>query len=308
MTLHALVFNPASGRRLRGARTEQIAAVFRADGHAVRLLPTERPGHASDIVEALLRDHGGDPVDVLALGGDGTLNEVLLGGLRAGALRGAGSPLRIAALPGGTTNVVARSLGLPREPLAAARALRSANERLLDVGTCRIHAQKRPFLLACGIGFDAEVLELVSPLLKRVLGQEAYRLAALRGVGERHRGLVADLELEDGGRERFACESLVAGASTLYAGSLRLSRRARPDDGLLEVALLASTRLFPMLRAAWHAGRGAMEDAPGVRVVQARSLRVSARIEVPVHVDAEVMGSLPCEVGVMPLALRMRVP
>lgn len=307
MTLHAIVFNPASGRRPGEALARGVAGIFAADGHATRLLPTAAPGHAADIVEALAREMDGAEVDVIALGGDGTLNEVLLGAHRAGALRGARSTLRLAALPGGTTNVVCRSQGLPADPLEAARAIAAGSERLLDVGTCRIHAAKRPFLLACGVGFDAESLLRVSAPMKRLLGRSAYQLAALLATGDRQRGIVADIERSDGTRESVACASLIAGASELYAGILRLSPTARPDDGLLEVALLSSTRLPALARAAWVAGRRSLEEAPGVRVVKAVAVRVSARIEVPVHVDAEPAGLLPAEIGIQPGVLRMRV-
>lgn len=307
MTLHAIVFNPASGRRPGEALARQVADVFAADGHATRLLPTQGPGHASDMAEVLLREMGPEPVDLIALGGDGTLNEVLVGASRAGALQGARSSLRLAALPGGTTNVVCRSLGLPGDPLQAARALRAGAERLLDVGTCRVHAQERPFLLACGVGFDAELLLRVSPRMKRLFGQGAYQAAAFLHAGDRRRGLMVEIERADGSRESVACASLVVGASELYAGILRLSREARPDDGLLEVALFSSTRLWPLVRAAWCAGRSSFAEAPGVRVVQALSLRASALVEVPVHVDAESAGHLPASIGIRPGALRMRV-
>jgi diacylglycerol kinase (ATP) len=306
VTLHAIVFNPASGGRPSEARARAVAGIFEADGHATRLLATRAPGHASELVETLLRERGSEPTDVVSLGGDGTLNEVLHGLFRASALV-PGSHVRLLPLPGGTTNVVCRSLGLPPDALAAASAIHAGGERALDVGTCRIHAVKRPFLLACGAGFDAESLLRVGPLMKRLLGKAAYQLAAVLSTGERARGIVAELELPDGRRESVACASIICGASELYAGVLRISRTARPDDGLLEVAMLSSTRFVPLLRAAWAGGRTSLEDAPGVRVAKARSVRVSARAEVPVHVDAEGCGLLPAEIGIIPGALRMRV-
>lgn len=307
MPLHAIVFNPASGGRPRDALARRVAGVFAGQGHEVALLPTLRPHHATEMVASLLRQRPGEAIDLVALGGDGTLNEVVTGAYRAGELIGAASRVRVAPVPAGTTNVVARSLGLPRGALAAAKAMAAGGERLIDVGTCRVHAQKRPFLLACGVGFDAEVLLRVSPLAKRLVGQRAYQLAALLATGHRERGLVVEIEAADGTTRAHECASLIAGASERYAGTLRLTRDARCDDGLLDVVLLDSTRFVPLLRAAWSAGRTAMEDASGVRVVAAKAVRASAAADVPVHVDAEPFGSLPAEISVLAGALKVRV-
>ncbi len=302
-----LLHNPASGRRPGEGLAREVAAILSAGGADVELAATLRSGHAAELAEQAARDRAGAPWDLIVLGGDGTLNEALLGLHRAGALVPGGGGLRLAALPGGTTNVVSKSLGLPRHPLAAARALVTDRDRVVDVGLLRLQAVRRPFLLACGAGLDADAVARVHPGLKRWLGQAAYQIAAVFAAGRRDRGIVARLELPDGAIESHGCESVVCGASELYAGVLRLSRSARPDDGLLEVVLMPSTATLDLIRAAW-AGRRFLEDAPGLRVVQARNVQLSALREVAVHVDAEPVGSLPAEVSVLPRCLRMRVP
>jgi YegS/Rv2252/BmrU family lipid kinase len=303
-----LIHNPASGGRMGADHARRVAEELgRGSGGAVELLATSHPQHAAELAEAVLRERAG-AVDVLALGGDGTLNEVLLGADRAGRLddpRG----MRLGVVPAGTTNVVARALGLPRDPVRAARSLASGADRAADVGSCVLgQGERRPFLLACGAGFDAEVLHLVGGAVKRHLGRNAYWMTALRHCGDRERGLVAEAELADGGSFRGEAASIVVGCSPRYAGRLRLSRHARLDDGLLELAMLPSTRLLPLLVAGLRAMATDMRGAAGVRVEQVREVRITAACPVPVHVDAEPIGTVPATVSVLPRAVTLRVP
>jgi len=138
--------------------------------HKLEVAETWRRGHATRLARGAARD-GVEAVFVLA--GDGTLNEA------ADGL--AGSATALAALPGGSTNVFARTLGLPDDPLAAAEILVAS----LDAG--RLHrigvgsANHRRFLFHLGIGFDAAVIERVERFgfVKRYAGHSAYVLAAL---------------------------------------------------------------------------------------------------------------------------------
>jgi diacylglycerol kinase (ATP) len=303
----ALITNPASGGRPTAALAARVADVFTRAGCEVDLLPTQRPGHAVDLVEGLLRERAGEALDVAVLGGDGTLNEALFGAQRAAALH-EGAAWRLIVLPGGTTNVVASCLGLPRDPVAAAHAAVRGSERALDVGLCRLHAQLRPFILACGAGLDAEVVRAMRAGRKRRLGRLAYFATAWELAGERPCDIAVEIERADGSREVASCATVLVGAADRYAGPLRLLRGSRPDDGLLEVALFETTRLLPALRAGLAALRRDFAHAPRVRVVQVRSVRVASSSEVPVHVDAELAGALPVEISVRPVALRVLAP
>ena len=306
-TLRAIVYNPTSGARPSGRLVARVAAMFATEGD-VLVLATERPGHAVDLVEELLRGRPGELTDVLALGGDGTLNEVLFGAWRAGAFVPGGPPLRAGILPAGSTNVVARSLGIPRDPARAAARLIAGGTTRLDRGVCRGESVERPFLLACGVGYDAEVALDISPRLKRWLGRHAYSLRALGATGDRDRGLVAEWESPDGTRGSHEAASVIIGNCPLYAGVVRLRRNASLEDGLLDLALLPSTGFLPLLSAAITGILSHLASSRGVLVEPARSVRVRASREVAVHVDAEPMGTTPIEADVLPGALTFRIP
>ena len=136
-----------------------------AEQHEVELAMTSRRGHAS----RLARGAAATGTDIVAvLGGDGTLNEA------ANGL--AGTDCALAALPGGSTNVFARPLGLADEPLDATQQLVAAIEAnsVESVGLGEVEG--RYFLFHCGSGFDAAVVQQVErrPALKRYAGHPLF--------------------------------------------------------------------------------------------------------------------------------------
>ena len=305
-----LLYNPVAGRG--GDRAElaaRVAGIFRAAGEQIEPRPTERPGHAAEIVEALLRQAGDEAPDLLVLGGDGTLNEAVTGALRAGALRAGGPGPRFGIIPAGTANVVARDLGLPPDSVAAAELLARGGERPFDVGTCASSTGTRPFLLAVGIGVEAEAIAGVDPQAKRQLGPAAFVLAALRAAGPRDRDLRVEALLEDGRWHRSSgSASLTCGNSRLYGGPCRLSRWADTRDGVLELLLMESTSVPAMIALGASARLSEAAAAPGVELLRITEAEIDAPIPVAVHVDAEPAGFTPVRLAVLRTALRLRTP
>ncbi len=125
--------------------------------------------------------------------------------------------------------MVTRALGLPPEPLAAARTLKRLPAQELDVGLCGDEV----FLMMASLGVDARALRGVSPTAKRWLGRAAVALA---GLGAWWRHDYAEFELLIDGH---AVGATFAAACNLplYGGDIRLAPDARPDDGALEIVL-----------------------------------------------------------------------
>ena len=152
------------------ARTQVVIEKALAADHAVTLAVTHRRGHAS----RLARDAVSEGCDVVAvLGGDGTLNEAVNGV--------AGSDVALAPLPGGSTNVFARTIGLPEDPVEAAAMLLEtlAAGHIKRVGLGQ--ANGRYFLFHAGVGYDAAVVQQVERRagLKRYANHALFAYAAL---------------------------------------------------------------------------------------------------------------------------------
>jgi diacylglycerol kinase family enzyme len=143
----------------------------------VEAVATEAQNHATEIGREAI-DGGYDVV--VAFGGDGTLNEV------ANGL--AGTDIPVSVLPGGSTNVVARSLGIPNDVVDATEHLLACADRFapkkIDLGL----ANGRHFVFACGAGLDATAAERVdsNPRLKARMGPYFYTYAAVRGFYSRY--------------------------------------------------------------------------------------------------------------------------
>lgn len=192
---------------------------------AVETVFTERAGHATELAGAA------ETEAVVVFSGDGGFNEVL-NGARSGTVLGF--------VPGGGTNVLPRALGLPREPLAAARSLAAGRTRRISLG----RANGRRFGFAAGVGLDAELVRRMDARGRaddgRRPGDVAFAWTAARTLAERRVRFDPVLEVAGQGRAAFA---LVANADPYsYVGSLplRLPRGARLEGGL---DLLAPRRL-----------------------------------------------------------------
>jgi diacylglycerol kinase family enzyme len=220
----ALIVNPFASAvteaRVRSVERELGAAA------SVRTLFTERPWHAADLAAEAT---GVDALVVFS--GDGGFNEVL-NGVQDGV------PLGF--LPGGRTNVLPRALGLPREPVAAARrlaeALEQGRQRRISLG--RVNGRR--FGFSSGIGLDAELVRRVDALGRREDGRRpgdiAYLRAAARVAGGRRGHFEPALEVRGLGRAAFA---LVANTDPYtYAGRVpvHVAPEAKFELGLDVVA------------------------------------------------------------------------
>lgn len=276
MTRAVLIVNPFAST----VTEERSASVERELRMRFELtvLATARRGHAIE----LARSTEGEVL--FAYGGDGLLNEIL-NGARRGAV--------IGIVPGGRTNVVARALGLPGEPVAAARRLLDARPRRVSVG--RVNARR--FAFAAGIGFDAELVRRVDQLGRRGDGRRPGDLAfiweAVKLLAGRRGRYEPALEIEGFGRAAFA---LVANTDPYsYAGRrpLRVAPQARFELGL---DLVAPRRVGPLaiprlLRYAFR-GRGQEDAADLLYAHDLDRLEIHCDRPLPLQADGEDLGDV----------------
>lgn len=231
---------------------------------------------------------------VVAAGGDGTLRTV------ADGLVGTGMPLGL--LPMGTENVLARSVGVPLDLEGACRHLVRCPVRTMDAGLIG----DRHFLCFAGIGFDAQVVEAVDMQAKETLGSMAY-VAAAFGAAWKHRDLVPRVRLTvDGRTAEHEFWLILIGNIPMYGGQLRLTPRACPRDGLLDVCVFQRTDMPGSLRQWMAAAMGAHAELPDVAYYLGREITVETEPAIPYQVDGDSGGLTPCTVQVVPAGLRVR--
>jgi diacylglycerol kinase family enzyme len=248
---------------------------------------------------------GGSPL-VVVVGGDGSVRST------AAALAGSATALGI--VPAGTGNLLAASLGVPRRPEAAAAALSSARDRVIDLGRARVGTDPdgptHPFVVAAGVGFDARVMAATTERRKRSLGVAAY-FAAAAGVALRVRPFHVRIDVDGAVHETDALQVLAANAGELIPGLLQPRLPLVPDDGELDVLVARGRGAAGGSRAAVELLLGRRRHAaigPYATRLSARRIEVMAPADEPIEVDGDVVGAGRLVAEIVPAALRVLVP
>jgi len=277
-----LIVNPYS-THVNGERIREVERVLREQVE-VETTFTQHAGHATELAAAI----AGEVDAIIVFSGDGTYNEVL---------NGADGAVPFGFLPGGGTSVLPRALGLPRDAVAAARAVgvALAQSRLRRIGLGSVNGRR--FCFSAGLGFDGEAVRRLDALGRDAAGRRPGDLAFVRTVTrmlmERRGRYEPQLEIEGHGRAAFI---LVANCDPYsYAGSvaLRVAPAATFEGGIDFVApTRVRARDVPRLVRYIVRGKGQLE---AVDVVSAHDIdRIVVRCDrpLPLQADGEDLGDV----------------
>ena len=283
-----VIYNPVAGPKVVN-RIDRIRSCLSAQGLPFRIRETVAPGSA--IVMAREAAHEGIDV-VVAVGGDGTMNEV------ADGL--AGSATRLVLVPHGTGNVFGREFSLPETVEGCLDLLSSG--KTISVRLAK--ANDRHFVLLASAGFDAEVVERMNHRQKNILGIAAYFLSGALHLLRYQ----PTLWLEFPGRERVEAQAVVVARGKKYGGNVTIA----PDGDIMGetfrvIALLRKGRLS-IVKFAFDVFRGKHTSSRHVLLRESSSLFVRCSIPSACQVDGEYLGPLPVRFTVTDALLRVVVP
>jgi diacylglycerol kinase (ATP) len=232
---------------------------------------------------------------VVAVGGDGTVADVATGIL--------GSGVTLGIVPAGSTNITARSLGIPANPRAAiGLLLRPESTIEIDVGI----SEDRCFLNMGGAGFDAELFRTASPIWKKRLGWLAYLPAAAAALRLNPSSVMVTCDAE-----RIEVASplvLVANGGAAVAPTFKLHPHISSDDGWLDVLVFTATTPSQVAATLGQLGSQRLDRSPYVIWRRTRAVTIEAEPALDVELDGDVCGVTPREFCVKPAALRVVVP
>jgi diacylglycerol kinase family enzyme len=289
-----LITNPAAARSDPGV-VSIVTAVLGREGFAVDVSGTSGPGHAADLARGAVRDG----VDVVAVyGGDGTTTQAASGMLN--------SEVPMALIPGGTGNILAGNLRLPRDPARAALLIARGVPRAVDLGCMEREGTTRVFAVACGAGYDAALMGSTTTEAKKRWKMAAYVARAaetivdVRNVPTR---IVVDGEVID---TPAACV-MVINCPEFVPPFLRFRPGIAIDDGLFDVIILSAEGFADSVGALLQLVSG---GGPGEAIRFARGREVTVRMEPvqPVQADGDAAGTTPFTARILPGALRVLVP
>ena len=261
--------------------------------YQVEAVETRRTGHATELAAEAARD---DFDLVVAFGGDGTLNEV------ANGLAGTGTP--VTPLPGGSTNVVCQTLGIPLDLIDAAERLISIADDFVAIPFDLGVANGRRFLFASGFGLDAEVVRRADtkPDLKGTAGKWFYAWSALSSFYSYCLGSPPRVEVDTGSETLEGATAIVQNSDPFtYFGDhpIHLCEDVDHDDGRLALALLDrfaqrdAPSLIPRLLSSSLSVPASrrVRHFSGLERIQATTRATeSSGEDLPLHVDGDCIG------------------
>ncbi len=318
-----ILSNPTAGvsttRANRARILKTVQTHLERNGHNVHIGLEVEPRAIRERAENAAR--AGTPI-VVAAGGDGTVNAVINGLMRASG--GEHSPTKLGVLPMGTGNVFAYNIGL-HSWRAAAHAISAGHSRRIDVGyaTPLPQARKRSkglanlqaagqpspryFVLMAGIGFDAKVIEETSLQMKSVLRDFAYALTSLQNAIV-HQGTQVTLTFPDGQRYSEMAWLLMAGNAASYAWAIKFTGRAQLDDGKLDLCVFPFENKFTSVQQVSQLLWGQHVERGNARYFQTESVRVESSPPIPIQLDGDEWGTTPAQLSMLPSVLDVLVP
>lgn len=289
-----IVVNPASGggRALRfGPR---LTAALDRSGVPYRCVESAAPGDTSRLA-AHAADDGYRRL--LAIGGDGTFNE-LINGLRVSAV--SLQDCLVAAAAGGTGNDWSRAMGIPDDPARLAACMARARVRPADIGiAARTDGESVAFHNMAGAGLDAEVIPRTPRSGPRAL---AYLIGLARTLAS-YRAPEFEITM-DGRITRGRFLLVLASIGPRCGGGMRLTPDAVVDDGWLDLLMLDPLSFLGAMARLPKLFDGRLAGDPAFHVVRCRSATIRAESPCGVELDGQSFGSTPVTVTVQPGALR----
>jgi diacylglycerol kinase (ATP) len=307
-----LIYNPSSGRKRekRVALVSSIAEFFQSSGIQVEMCATTHAGSAVQQTQECLTPEFDT---VIACGGDGTANEILNG------LMLSNSNAALGVLPLGSGNLLATDLLLPRNPEAAARALLNYQPRTLHPGLITFQSksetQKRYFIIAAGVGSDAELMYRTAIEAKGRYGMYAYFLEMARMTVHGQFPLFQVEWKDEQGNSHTDKIALIMGIrAKKFPGVLQ---RVRLGSELIRndyrLMLFRTSKVRHFLHYFASVASGLNWRVPQVDLAYSTWFRctpLASQDPESIHceVDGELLGTLPVEVSIEPKTFKLLMP
>ncbi|MBI4988364.1 MAG: diacylglycerol kinase family lipid kinase [Rhodocyclales bacterium] len=294
-----VVANPISGQGRAMHHRHEIEAVLRRHGIDFDFAISEHPGHAVDLARAAVE---GGCRHLLAVGGDGTVNECANGIFRQHDVPTAEVTLGV--MPIGTGNDWARTHRIPKDYAAVAALMASGASRLQDVGVATFaDGSVRHFINVAGLGFDAHVVEA---LPDRTLGPMAYLVGLAKGLLN-YRAVSLGLTFAE--RKIDTRAFVLFFAIGRYCGSgMNVAPLAEVDDGLFDITLIQDLSRWEVLKSLRRLFDGTLLTHPKVLALREAEGAVESATAQPVEADGELIGHAPVRFSILPRALRVLAP
>jgi YegS/Rv2252/BmrU family lipid kinase len=284
------IVNPFSGVSQKQNINELIKKSLDLSLYEYDLIYTEAPMHARELAQQSVKENVNS---VIAIGGDGTVNEVAAPLLN--------TKVNLGIIPGGSGNGFAMHLGIGRNMKKAIRHLNVAKETTID--TCKINDEF--YLNLSGVGFDASVAYFTKQSSRR--GFKVYFNSAMKEAlkyeNMHYRIQYDDVVIED----KFL--SINVANASMFGYNFRIAPLANLHDGLLDVVMIKDASKARYITSVWRFLNSSLHKSPIVEIIRTKSLIIESNKPMHYHRDGEgAISTDKLAFSINPLSLRLLVP
>ncbi|MFA6974324.1 MAG: diacylglycerol kinase family protein, partial [Parcubacteria group bacterium] len=251
---------------------------------------TTHPKHAMEIAKNAKNKYD----IIIVAGGDGTVNEVI---------NGIGqSKTTLAIIPFGSTNVLAMELGIPFNVEKASELIAYGKKIKIDLGYAETSQEARYFSMMLGIGFDASLIENISPKFKKRWGRLAYPLA---GVKNSFKYKWHNIHVKH--KTHSVGYFVIISNSKYYGGEYQIADKASITDGLLDLVIINRKNWWRIIKIISSLSSGKLNKFLSGEYYQTKEAHIYSRHKMLVQVDGELIGTAPVSVKIIPKALNVMI-
>ena len=290
--MHTLIISNTSSGKSQSEQVDAVGKELERRGEITHLQPPSLQSFDEDVARAA---QGKDLIVVA--GGDGTLNCAL------NALEKKLDDLVLAVVPLGTGNDFARTLGMPEDPVDAARAIVDGEERRVDYGRASGEGAERYFLNACMGGFPVQVNKEIDERVKKRAGPLAFWIGGAKAAVK-----MPEYEIEVDGRRVEECVAVGIGNGRTAGGGIEVFPQADPSDGSLDCCVMQVSSVREGLEMAAKVRSGEHAGLENVDNSRARRIEIRSEPELEFNVDGDLLGLRTPVVFEVVGTLRMMVP
>ena len=226
---------------------------------------------------------------VIAIGGDGTVNEVINGII--------GKKVSLGIIPAGTSNILARAYDIPKDVDKAIKLIEFMRKKRIDVGKIN----ERHFVIAAGIGIDAETYKNVEPDIKKIFGEVAYPISLLKTIFKYN---PKKLTIEVNGKKKIGYYALFCNVGKINK-VFKILPEAKEDDGFLDVLVFTKKDIVAQFRYIYSIVAQQRKQFKDIIYFRAKKIKVKSEEPVLIHADAELVGKTPVTVEIKEGALEL---
>jgi diacylglycerol kinase (ATP) len=284
-----VIVNPAAGANSTRRKWPGIHTLLKQTGLSFDYQFTESAGHGIELAKAAASN---GYRSLVAVGGDGTINEVANGILQSNNAK----ETSLGIICTGTGSDLSRTLGVSHDYVHACSALINPRRVVIDIGLVKYQKNGRPcqryFVNYAGIGIDAEVVRATERFPKFLGGTIPYLTGLLFSfIGYRNKPVT--FQIGDRAVEKAQVLSVVVANGRYYGGGMHIAPEAKTDDNLFDMVIVGDIGKFDLIKTMPRVYKGTHLTHPKVRVEKDTCITIQSSRKFLLHADGELLGEGP---------------